>query len=218
MSENMVTETREVDGFDGVTLGAFGNVHITQGDRMGLTIEAPEELMKRVTAEVRDGVLVLDIRRGGWFAGMRQKRQSIRYEVTMTRVRTLRLSGVGRIDAPSIEAEDLSVGVSGVGAIEIGSLRAKSLEVSVSGAGNCEISGQVETQEIRLSGSGNYLARDLESRTASALVSGAGDVTVHVLDTLDAKISGAGSIRYHGAPTVRQRVTGVGSVSCIRSE
>jgi hypothetical protein len=207
-----------VAGFDGVTLGGLGSVRITQGDRTSLTVEAPEQLMKRVTSEVRDGVLFLGLKKGLWMAGLGKKNQPIRFKVTMQSVHTLRLCGVGRIDAQEVMTDSLSVVVGGVGGVEIGKLTTESLEVVLSGAGNCEIAGRADTQSIKLSGSGNYEARDLETKTTSAVVSGAGDVSIHVTETLDAKISGAGSIRYHGGPTVRQRVTGAGSISCTQCE
>jgi hypothetical protein len=218
MSENMVTESREVSGFDGVDLGGFGSLLIVQGDHTELTVEAPKDLIRRVTSEVRDGVLFLDIRRGPWLLGLRNENRTIRFRLTMDSIRTLRLGGVGRIDAPEIRTKSLSVVVSGVGGVEIADLQSDSLDALVSGAGRCEIAGHTESQTIKLSGSGSYNARELETRTTTAIVSGAGAVTVRVLDTLDAKVSGAGSIHYYGAPTVRQRVTGVGSITCVCNE
>lgn len=216
--QKMITEAREVPEFEGVQLGGNGTVSITQGDRTALTIEAAEDVMPQILAEVRNGVLVLGLKRKGWFKGLRQKKQSIRFKVTMSSVKNLNLSGVGRIDAPAIDTEALALVVSGVGAIEIGALTAESLDVLLSGAGSCEVAGRVKSQTIKLSGAGNYRAPDLESDIVTAAVSGAGNVSVHVSDTLDAKVSGAGSIRYQGAPTVRQRVTGVGSVVCTCCE
>ena len=216
--EKLITETRDVPEFEGVQLDGNGTVSITQGDRTALTIEAAEDVMAQILAEVRNGVLVLGLKEKGWFKGLRQQKQSIRFMVTMSSVRNLNLSGVGRIDAPTVDTDALALVVSGVGAIEIGELTAESLDVLVSGAGSCEVAGRVKSQTIRLSGAGNYKASDLESEVATAVVSGAGSVSVHVSDTLDAKVTGAGSIRYQGAPTVRQRVTGVGSVVCTSCE
>lgn len=213
-----ITEARDVTGFDAVTLRGFGSVMITQGDHTSLTIEAAEDVMRRVTAEVENGVLVLGLERAGWVNGLKEKRLSIKFSVTMDRIRELILSGVGRIDAPRIDSDGLSLIVSGAGAIEVGSLNAESLSVILSGAGSCEIAGKVDFQTIKLSGAGNYTAPDLECTSANAVVSGAGNVTIHVQDTLDASISGAGSIRYQGAPTVRQRVTGIGTVTCTGNE
>ncbi len=216
--ERTTTETRDVAGFTGVALAGFGRVTVAQGDHTALAIEASADVMPRVTAEVRDGVLVLGLRKGGWLQGLRQKKLLIQFNVTMQRVKRLELSGVGRIDAPRIDTDALSLTVSGTGAIEVAELTAESLSVLLSGAGSCEVAGRVTSQSIKLSGAGSYTAPDLECETASAVVSGVGDVTIHVRETLDAKVSGAGHVRYHGAPTVRQRVTGVGSVVCTCGE
>lgn len=212
---DVVTETRDVGGFDHVSLSGFGTVVLTQGEREALTIHAAEDVMPRITSEVKDGMLVLGLKKKGWMAGLKRKRLSIRFELTMKDVSRITLSGAGRIDAAEIESDALSVAVSGAGAIEIGKLCADSLDVVLSGAGSCEIAGKVDTQAVRLSGAGSYMASELSSDTASAVLSGAGDVTMLVHDTLDAKVSGTGSIRYHGGATVRQRVTGVGSVRCV---
>ena len=216
--EKTVIETRDVGWFDAITLRGFGNVTVTQGDHTALTIEAAEDVMQRVTTEVEDNVLVLGLGEGGWVNGLKEKRLSIKFNVTMEAIRELNLSGVGRIDVPSIEADSLSLIVSGAGAIEIGSLSSESLTVILSGAGSCEVAGKTGVQSIQLSGAGNYSAPDLECTSANAVVSGAGSVTIRVQDTLDANISGVGSIRYQGAPTVRQRVTGIGTVTCTCSD
>ena len=76
-----------------------------------------------------------------------------------------------------------------------------------------EIPGQVERQEIELKGFGNYNARDLESRTASVRISGAGNAVVWVLDTLDVTISGAGNVEYYGDPRVTREISGAGKVT-----
>ena len=216
--DRTVTEIRDVSGFDGVRLEGFGSVTITQGDHAALTIEAAEDVMPRVTVEVKDGMLVLGLSKGGWLDGLRRKKLSIRFSVTAERIRMLVLAGVGRIDAPRIDSDALSLVVSGTGAIGIGSLNAESLSVVLSGSGSCEVGGRTTSQSIKLSGAGSYTAPDLECTTANAVVSGAGDITIRVRETLDAKISGSGNIRYQGAPTVRQRVTGVGTVTCTGCE
>ena len=212
--EKTITETRDVAGFEGVKLSGFGTVTITQGDHTSLTIEAAEDVIKRVSSEVKKGVLVLGLKKGGWMLGLRQKKLSIKFSVTMENIRALNLAGAGRIDAPSVETDTLSLVMSGSGAMDIGALQAESLSIVLSGAGNCAVAGRVATQSVVLSGAGNYVAPGLECEKASVVVSGVGNVTIHVKDTLDAKVSGAGNVRYDGAPTVRQRVTGVGSVKC----
>jgi hypothetical protein len=83
---------------------------------------------------------------------------------------------------------------------------------TVSGAGNVKLAGAVETQEITLSGLGNYDAPDLESQAARVRISGAGGTSIWVHDRLDVVISGAGNVEYFGSPEVSKDISGVGNV------
>ena len=60
-SGNMVTEPRDVSGFNRVSLSGSGEVIITQGGEESLTIETDDNIMEYVTAEVRGGTLFLDM-------------------------------------------------------------------------------------------------------------------------------------------------------------
>jgi hypothetical protein len=62
-----ITETRMVSGFNRVLLTAqhTNELIITQGDREGLTIEGPANIVPRPVAEVGHGTLVIDTG-GGW--------------------------------------------------------------------------------------------------------------------------------------------------------
>ncbi len=213
-NNSVVLEERRVGEFTRVALTGDGRVEVSQGNVCSLTVEAAEDVLPLVTSEVRDGELVLGVRREGPGGRLRRKRLDVRFRVTLVSVSGLTLSGAGRMDAPSIVAGSLSLVVSGAGALEVGRLGARSLDVVLSGRGSCEVAGKVGTQRIRLSGAGSYVAPDLESAAAKVVVSGSGDAVIRVRDTLDARVSGTGSVRYHGAPTVRQRVTGVGCVVC----
>jgi hypothetical protein len=91
-------------------------------------------------------------------------------------------------------------------------LAARNLTIKVSGSGNFDLAGQVDTQDITITGAGNYRASDLQSKEAQVAISGSGDVTVWATDSLDARITGFGNIRYYGNPSVSQSITGGGTV------
>ena len=52
-SGNVITESRDVSGFDGVSHTGIGRVIITQSDTESLTIEADDNLMEYITSEVQ---------------------------------------------------------------------------------------------------------------------------------------------------------------------
>ena len=208
-SGKVVTEEREVSGFEGVTLSGIGKVIITQGDEESLAIETDDNLMRYIESEVRDGRLELRIAEDTIPISSRP----IIYRVSVIDLTTLDSSGVGSFEVDALDTDRLQVTLSGAGDIDIDSLSAADLDVRASGAGNLKISGVVETQELDLSGVGGYTATDLKSQTAAVRISGAGSAVVWVLDTLDVEISGAGNVEYYGSPSVDQDISGAGRVT-----
>jgi hypothetical protein len=75
-----------------------------------------------------------------------------------------------------------------------------------------ELSGRAATQNVTISGAGDYRAADLASEDASVTVSGAGRVVVRVEKTLAVGLSGAASVEYLGNPRVTQQISGAGRV------
>jgi hypothetical protein len=208
-SGNVVTEEREVSGFDSVALSGIGRVIVTQGDEESLTIETDDNLMRYIESNVRNGTLELGLARNT----IPIPTQSIIFRVSVDDLTGLTSSGAGSFEIEELDTDRLSVTLSGAGDIGINSLSATDLAVTISGAGNVDLAGQVETQEIDMSGLGNYSAPDLKSQTASVRISGAGNAVVWVLDTLDVEISGAGNVEYYGSPTVTREISGAGKVT-----
>jgi hypothetical protein len=209
-SGNVVTEERQVSGFDSVALLGVGEVFITQGDEEALTIETDDNLMRYIESEVRDGRLELRIADNTIPIPSR----SIVFRVGAVNLTGLDSSGAGSFEIDALDTNRLEVTLSGAGDIRIESLSAADLEIRASGAGNIQAAGAVETQEIDLSGLGSYNAPDLESQTASVRISGAGSAVVWALDTLDVEISGAGNVEYYGSPEVpREVISGAGRVT-----
>jgi hypothetical protein len=153
-SGNVVTQERQVSGFDSVALSGVGQVIITQGDQETLTIETDENLMPYIESEVRDGRLELRIADNT----IPIPSQSIIYRLSVVDLVGPDSSGAGSFEIGELDTDRLQVSLSGAGNIGVDSLNATDLVVAMSGAGNVELTGQVETQEIDLSGLGNYSA------------------------------------------------------------
>ena len=204
------TREEDVSGFDRVSFETFGEIIIEQGDRESLTIEAPRDYMRYITAEVENGTLVISTRRG-FFGGPIRR---VTYTITVENLEEVSLSGAGAVKILGLETEDLLVNLTGAGSIEIDDLRGEDLEVNLSSAGAIVIAGEVETQEVDLSGVGSYEAGDLRTSETTITLSGAGSAVIWVEDYLDVDVSGIGSVAYYGEnPDVHQSVSGLGSVN-----
>ena len=209
-SGNVVTEDRDVSGFDSVSMLSFGRVIITQGAEESLTVETDDNLMQYIETKVEDGTLELSFTEDDKIPA---PSESIIFRLSLMDLTALDTSGAGKFEIAELDTDRLEVTLSGAGDIAIDALTATDLIITVSGAGNIELAGQVETQEITLNGLGNYTATDLESRTATVRVPGAGNVALWVLDSLDVTISGAGNVEYYGSPDVTQNISGIGKLT-----
>ena len=188
-SGNVVSESRPVAGFTKIDLSGRGEVTIDQNGTEALTVEAEDNLMRKVTSEVVDGTLRLGEKSN---LTLRQN-TPIKYRVSVKEIAGLSISGSGTVTATKITTPHLSVDISGSGTVTLG--------------------GSVEAQELAISGSGDYQAKDLPSKTTTAEISGSGDAAVAVSDRLDVEISGSGRLTYYGnPPQVTQQVSGSGRV------
>ncbi len=186
---NVVSESRNVSGFEEVELQGVGNLSIEQTGSESLMVEAEEDVLPKLRTEVVNNRLIL----GPKANTSLQTTQPINYKLSVKDLQTLRVSGSGDIEAESISTDKLAV--------------------TISGAGNVSMSGQADSQQIDISGVGNYQAEDLESKEVKIDISGSGSAIVNVSDELDAEVSGAGSVEYIGDPIVNQEVSGAGRVS-----
>lgn len=186
-SGSAAAESREVSGFREVVLMTSGDVNIEVTGTDSLTIEADDNILPLLTAEVVDGRLELGSR--GSFSTTRP----ITYTIT---------------------AADLTgVTVSGSGNVEVSGVSTDVFRVSISGSGNVTPSGSCHDLQVTVSGSGQYNGDDLQATTGTVTVSGSGDADVDVTQVLDVVVSGSGSVRYAGQPTLNQKITGSGDVS-----
>jgi Putative auto-transporter adhesin, head GIN domain len=208
-SGNVISEQRDVGDFSEVLLSGVGNLHITQTGSESLTIEAEDNILPLLTSEVVGHTLRLGTEPGAHFSPKRP----IRYTLTVKDLSAIRISGAGNAEIPALGTPKLQLELSGAGNLTVAGLAAESLELSLSGAGSTTCSGEVRSQDIRISGAGSYHGEDLASSTAQAVISGTGSAHLTVSEQLDARISGVGSINYKGDPTVRKSVSGVGRVS-----
>ncbi len=122
-------------------------------------------------------------------------------------------TGAGRCIVGIALPEAPSIRLKGSGDITLYDLQQAVLDIAVKGAGDITAFGSVDHLEAEVAGAGNVDARKLIARTATLLVSGAGDVKAHVSEAVKARVSGCGDIVVRGNPAQRDKsVSGVGSI------
>lgn len=229
-----VRESRDVAGFKEVVFKGSGDLIITQGDSEGLVIEAEQKVLDVITTEVRGEVLQIGRRRGSSV----RSREDIVFELSVRELTRLGMSGSGdavaseltgdamrisisgssdvRID--TLDVDELTITISGSGNLAVEDLNAAVLTASISGSGEIAAAGEVGTQDIAVSGSGDFLGIELQSDDADVTVVGSGDVEVWASRKLTVTVTGSGDVSYRGAPEVSARVTGSGTVEAREGE
>lgn len=192
----LVTEQRDVSGFDRVSFEGLGTLIITHGSEESFTIEAEDNILPRIETKVRGGTLEIGFDTDRW-QDIARPTKSITYILTVITLDGITLSGAGSIEVSGIDTERF--------------------DVELSGAGSIELSGFAATQEINVSGAGSYDSGELKSEHVDVNISGAGSATVWATESLDVNISGVGSVRYYGDPQVRESVSGLGNLEALGS-
>ncbi len=201
-SGRLEERTYEVEGFHGVVLSNQGDLTIEYGAEERLVIEAEENLLSYLEAEVVDDMLWLRTRPNVWFRPTRP----IRYHLTVTRLDAIELTGSGNAEGPVLKGGDVSVRVSGSGDVALEGIDAEdAVEVKATGSGNIRIVGDaIGRAGERVSVRGNRVRLS---------ANGSGDVRVRGLraDRLDVKLTGSGNLTIEEGRVEDQSITITGS-------
>lgn len=205
------SETREVPAFQSISIDYPADITVRQGKAESVTIEAEDNLLPQLAAEVRNGTLHFENKERNWGTRVNPT-QTVRVTITVVDLNEIQFPTAGKMRVEGLETDTLTLTVSGAGDVTLEDLAASDLQVGLSGAGNINADGNTDSLQLRISGMGNFNGGDLESQSAAVHISGAGSATVWAESSLDANISGAGSIDYYGDPEVSEHISGVGSV------
>lgn len=189
-SGQVITESRDVSGFDEVVLSGFGEVVVEVTGTESLTIEAEDNIVPLLTSRVVSGRLELGAEQNAF------------QRLSPTRDVVFRISATHLV----------GIAVRGSGNVTVSGLEADSFSVSISGSGNVAPVGTCDALEVEISGSGNFDGEGLTARAGSVSVSGSGNAVVHATDELEVSVSGSGNVEYIGSPTLKQSISGSGEV------
>ena len=210
-SRNLISESRNVSGFERVEVSGGGSMDIIQDGTESLTIETDDNVMQYITSDVRGGTLHL-----GMDFGMHSFLPSrLHFTLHVKDLTGITTSGSWDVVIESIQTGTLSIVISGSGKVNINALTADELDTTISGSGELDLSGDAKQQSINISGSGKYLAGDLRTEAATVGISGSGNVTVWTSATLTVHISGSGDVSYYGSPQVSFDQSGSGNIHSL---
>lgn len=199
------------------TFGPFDTVDIDGPARISLIQSDTDRVVVNGSDEALDNIEVRPTKNrvrispaGGWkfWNGDR-----LRIELHMREVSRITLSGASDLRAHGpLKADELAIHISGAGQVRFDDLDAKTLKLDISGSGDGQLTGQVESLNLNVSGKGKLMAYRLRANEAKVSINGVGQASLWVTETLKVNISGVGQVEYQGEPTVERSVSGMGSI------
>jgi Putative auto-transporter adhesin, head GIN domain len=207
-SDEVVTETRELEPFQRLRISSSFDVDVTPGERDEVTLRVSENLQDRVRAGVDGDTLTIELE-----PGLNLGDATLEADVTASTLRQIEASGASTVSfLEPVEADEFVAGLSGASRLD-GEVALERLEVGVSGASHAELRGSAEEADVEASGASEMVLTDLVVRAMEVGLSGASSAEVTVEGELAYSVSGASNLTYAGGPEiVRQEVSGASSV------
>jgi hypothetical protein len=204
----MVTESRTLSAFEKVTAsGSFDVEIIADSGSSRVEIDAESNIVPVIRTEIHGNELEIDFENHTWITTHKQ----IRIRVFTSRLSGMHLSGSGTMTAGNFSGSSMEAEVSGSGKIFF-SFTGQHVDFDISGSGKITGTGKVVDQVMKVSGSGDLGALDMEAENSTIHISGSGSANVFATKTLNAEISGSGNVTYKGSPSVNSSISGSGKV------
>lgn len=126
------------------------------------------------------------------------------------------LSGGGNLNS-QIDAKVSKLHLSGGGDASIYCNNSVSLKAYLSGGGDVKLKGTVKVLEAGLSGGGDIYAKECQIDNCVLSLSGGGDASIMVRNSLDVSVSGGGSVKCYGKPyKLSKKLSGGSEVNIIQ--
>ncbi len=213
-SNVLISENRNVSGFNAIEFSTFGKVNIMQGDQESLNISGPDNLVPEITTTVNNKTLIIKTKDNITVSTLTSENM-LTFTIVVKDLTSLAVSGAGDVQVETLSTPSMAINLSGAGKVTQNQITTDNLKISISGLGGIDVSGQATQTSIDISGAGNVNAPDLKIQTANVTISGLGGTTLWVTNQLTGNISGAGNVSYYGSPQTSTNSSGIGQFKSL---
>jgi len=200
---SVVEEKRQVASFDKIELRGVGTLQIIEGSEPSVMVRADESLQKLLRAEVVENELRL------WKEPLPVvivPSDSVTWIVTVKDLKSLSVSGSGKVKAGQITSTDLRISIAGSGKISFEGINADNLLLQSSGSAYFEAE-RIQAQNVKcdISGSGTVRLSAVDVKKIETGISGGGDILLKG-SALESSVEMSGSARYNALDLVSDRI------------
>lgn len=201
-AQKTTKETRNVDNFNAVAVIGNYDIVYTQGKTHKVEVEAPSNIMDKITTEVKKGTLTISTKK---IAGVRVITNTnigndVTVYVTSPTITEAVLMGSGDfVSSTAITADKLRIALLGSGDMSFSSISCNTLNASINGSGDISLKKVQATQaaKIALNGSGDFNIDNVSTANANVALNGSGDLNIISLDspTTNMALNGSGDMK-----------------------
>jgi len=194
---NVVTENRPVtEDFTGVRGSSGIDVILEQGTENKIVVVADENLQELIETEIHNGFLKIKTSKNKNIGRSKSKK----VYVTYINLETIEASSGADVVANNvIKSEYLTLKSSSGADLEL-EVNAKELTATTSSGSDIKVYGKARRFIAEASSGSDLNARELLVKKCKANASSGADITVNVMEDLEAKASSGGDIKYYGNP------------------
>lgn len=208
-SGNIISETRSVKNFDGITVGGDFEVEVRIGPATSVVVEADDNIMEYI--ETTSSGSTLKIRTDD-----NRNMSDVHMKVYIT---TPSLIKVRSAASAEVVVQDIMVSTDKLtlkassGSSIISELDAPEVEADVSSGASITISGKTKNYDAHASSGSDIRSWDLLSENTTVKVSSGAEAKVYASVSLNANASSGASITYHGAAVIKKSISSGASLT-----
>ena len=199
LAQSKVTQTRDAADFTAVELRMPATVYVNQDNHFSVTVSAPQEWLDRISTEVDDHQLNIEIESKDWSKDFWKSKPDVIVNITLPKINGLTVSGSGTIKVQNnILTDLLKLEVSGSGIVDVAEYKAGKVQEGVYGSGIVTV-GNAVAENIRqeVQGSGIVKTTSIQGTLVSVSLGGSGEIRIENIaaEKLDASTEGSGNVK-----------------------
>lgn len=202
---NVITKKGDSGSFDAINVTDGLDVYVTMGEKENIEIQADDNLMEYIKAEVKSGILKIYID-----GNANLNMDNVKIDVIAVELSQINASADSDVIVENtIKSELFSCDVSSAAEVEL-SIETGNLSANASSAGEIDIKGKADEASLNASSTGEIDGDDLKVMNCDAGVSSGGEVNIYVSGDLSASASSSGEVNVKGNPTLKKMNTSSG--------
>ncbi len=211
-SGNVITKTVTTKAYDIINVRGSMEVTLEIGKEGIIQVTAEDNVQEHILMESDGTTLTISMKNN---TSLRNTKQ-IKIKVPFESLSELSMIGSGEFEGKDlIKSDVLKLSVKGSGEIDI-KVETNSIIAELNGSGEIELSGTTKQVSAKTTGSGKFNGEELIADQAEIDISGSGNSSIFVKNSLTGQIKGSGGILYGGNPSTNAvKVFGSGKVKSI---